>query len=148
MKKRERTSYAFLMEMMWVCAFFLVCACIFVMAFAKAEQMSRKAETLNRSSLAASNTMEEIYAAFDDAVDKYGVEAAGNAGFDGDSFAVSASQIGSTYSTEQFSILVTTDISDGLLSVTVQATDPRDGEVLCTLNGARVAVTAPGRGTP
>ena len=42
--KRERPSYAFLMEMIWVCAFFLICACIFVLAFVKAERLSHNAE--------------------------------------------------------------------------------------------------------
>ena len=60
--KRERTSYAFLLEMIWVCAFFLICASIFVMAFAKAEQLSRQADVLNQAVQATSNVMEEVLA--------------------------------------------------------------------------------------
>ena len=136
MKKRERPSYAFLMEMMWVCAFFLICACIFVLAFAKAEQMSRKAETLNKATLAASNAIEEIYAAFDDAVSEAGFDAVagGETGF-----AAEAERIGTAFSTDTYTLKVTFDAADGLLSVVVEATDTRDGEVLCTLNGARAA---------
>lgn len=33
--RNKRPSYAFLMEMLWVCGFFAIAACIFVMAFAK-----------------------------------------------------------------------------------------------------------------
>ena len=136
MKKRERPSYAFLMEMMWVCAFFLICACIFVLAFAKAEQMSRKAETLNKATLAASNAIEEIYAAFDDAVSEAGFDAVagGETGF-----AAEAERIGTAFSTDTYTLKVTFDAADGLLSVVVEATDTRDGEVLCMLNGARAA---------
>lgn len=150
MKKRERTSYAFLMEMMWVCAFFLICACIFVLAFAKAEQMSRKAETLNKATLAAENAMEEIYAAFDDAVSSgvTGVddaESSGTAGSDEvvssgvTGFAAEIETIRGRYSSDTFSLDIKTDVSDGLLTVIVEATDTRDGESLCTLNGARAA---------
>ena len=45
--RNKRPSYAFLMEMLWVCGFFAIAACIFVMAFAKADSMSRKAQDLN-----------------------------------------------------------------------------------------------------
>lgn len=161
MKKRERTSYAFLMEMMWVCAFFLICACIFVLAFAKAEQMSRKAETLNKATLAAENAMEEIYAAFDDAVSSgvTGVDDAESSGTAGSDEAMSSGTAGSDevvssgvtgfaaeietirgrYSSDTFSLDIKTDVSDGLLTVIVEATDTQDGESLCTLNGARAA---------
>ena len=136
MKRRERPSYAFLMEMMWVCAFFLICACIFVLAFAKAEQMSRKADTMNKAVQASSNAMEEIYAAFDDAVSENGFDAVAG---DSTGFAAAAEQISNTYSTDTFSLRITTDMSDSLMLVTVEATDLRDGESLCTLNGARAA---------
>ncbi len=139
MKKRERTSYAFLMEMMWVCAFFLICACIFVLAFARAEQMSRKAETLNKATLAASNAMEEIYAAFDDAVSEAGFDAAagGQTGFPAE-----ADRIGAACSSDTYTLKITTSMEDSLLTVVIEATDTRDGEILCTLNGARAAAAA------
>ncbi len=188
MKKRQRPSYAFLMEMMWVCAFFLICACIFVLAFAKAEQMSRKAETLNKATLAASNAMEDVYAAFDGAVSggaagtagsgsesdtaSSGSDAAssgpetGTANSDSDAassgpksaansspgsdaadggpagFAAEVESIRANYSSETFTLDIRTDITDGLLTVVVEATDVRDGEVLCTLNGARAALSS------
>lgn len=155
MKKRERTSYAFLMEMMWVCAFFLICACIFVLAFAKAEQMSRKAETLNKATLAAGNAMEEIYAAFDDAVSAGAAKAADSGSETGAAnsetvaadgspagFAAEVEAIRDRYSADTFSLDIRTDITDGLLTVIVEATDARDGEILCTLNGARAALSS------
>ena len=158
MKKRERPSYAFLMEMMWVCAFFLICACIFVLAFAKAEQMSRKAETLNKATLAAGNAMEEIYAAFDDAVSAGAAEAADSGSgtgaansetvaADGDpaGFAAEVETIRGRYSADTFSLDIRTDITDGLLTVIIEATDARDGEILCTLNGARAAALSSAR---
>lgn len=46
---KKRTSYAFLMEMLWVCGFFAVAACIFVLAFAKADRLSQNAENLNHA---------------------------------------------------------------------------------------------------
>ncbi len=136
MKKRERPSYAFLMEMMWVCAFFLICTCIFVLAFAKAEQMSRKAETLNKATLAASNAIEEVCASFDDAVSVSGFDAVADGQTE---FASTVENIETLYSTDTFTLKVSTDISDGLMNVTVEATDTRDGEILCTLKGARAA---------
>ena len=127
MKRRERPSYAFLMEMMWVCAFFLICACIFVLAFAKAEQMSRKSDTMNKAVQASSNAMEEIYAAFDDAVIENGFDAVadGSTGF-----TATTEQICNTYSTDMFSLHITTDMSDSLMFVVIEATDLRDGESL------------------
>lgn len=164
MKKRQRPSYAFLMEMMWVCAFFLICACIFVLAFAKAEQMSRKAETLNKATLAASNAMEDVYAAFDGAMSGGAAESAdvssetgtANSGSDAAGsgsgsdpadggpagFAAEVESIRTNYSSETFTLDIRTDIKDGLLTVVVEATDARDGEVLCTLNGARAALSS------
>lgn len=109
--KRERTSYAFLMEMIWVCAFFLICACIFVMAFAKAERMSRGADLLNQAVQAASNAMEETFALG---------EAADEADF----------------STEDFTVQIETSSDDGLMNVTVQVMDANDGSVIYTLTGA------------
>ena len=134
MKRRERTSYAFLMEMMWVCAFFLVCSCIFVMAFAKAEQMSRKADAINRAVQASSNALEDIYAAFSFSTAASDAESDWNAAV---SEAVAASA--QAYSTADFTLRITTELSDRLLTVTVAATDTRDGEELCSMTGARAA---------
>lgn len=57
----KRSSYAFLMEMLWVCGFFAIAACIFVMAFAKADTMSRKAQDLNEAVMAAEQEMEQTF---------------------------------------------------------------------------------------
>lgn len=57
--KNRRPSYAFLMEMLWVCGFFAAAACIFVMAFVKADSMSSRAEDLNQAVTAAEREMEQ-----------------------------------------------------------------------------------------
>lgn len=59
--RNKRPSYAFLMEMLWVCGFFAIAACIFVMAFAKADTMSRKARDLNEAVMAAEQEMEQTF---------------------------------------------------------------------------------------
>lgn len=59
--RNKRPSYAFLMEMLWVCGFFAIAACIFVMAFAKADSMSRKAQDLNEAVMAAEQEMEQTF---------------------------------------------------------------------------------------
>ena len=59
--RNKRPSYAFLMEMLWVCGFFAIAACIFVMAFAKADSMSRKAQDLNEAVMAAEQEMEHTF---------------------------------------------------------------------------------------
>lgn len=59
--RNKRPSYAFLMEMLWVCGFFAIAAYIFVMAFAKADSMSRKAQDLNEAVMAAEQEMEQTF---------------------------------------------------------------------------------------
>lgn len=119
--KRERTSYAFLMEMVWVCAFFLICASVFVTAFAKAENVSRKADVLNQAVQAASNVMEESFAAADSGT------------FEG---------ILSEYSTDDYSLAMEWTIEDGLLSLTVTAVDPKGGTPIYSLTGAHAVVSS------
>lgn len=109
--KKERTSYAFLMEMIWVCAFFLICACIFVLVFVKAEQLSHQAEVLNQAVQAASNAME-------------------------DTFAENGIVDPNRYATGDYTLSIETDNNDGLLSVTIQVLDPENGQVLYKLSGA------------
>ena len=116
--KRERTSYAFLLEMIWVCAFFLICASIFVMAFAKAEQLSRQADVLNQAVQATSNVMEEVLAGFPD--DREQLE-----------------KIPAAYATEDFSIELDHSFEDGLAFFTITAIDTRDGTILYSLQGAK-----------
>lgn len=132
MKEHARTSYAFLMEMMWVCAFFLICACIFVMAFAKAEQMSRLATTRNRAALAAGNAMEDLFAV-------YGV-ASVSCG-EGDELHSlmkdSAAEMEKAHDGDDFTLQITFEVEEGLLRVSILACDRRSGETLISLDGAR-----------
>lgn len=62
---KPRTSYSFLLEMAWVCGFFSIAACIFVLAFMEADRKSRSADALNRGVLMAQNAIEARYAAYD-----------------------------------------------------------------------------------
>lgn len=62
---KKRTSYAFLMEMLWVCGFFALAACIFVFAFVKADRLSKSAENLNHAVLAAENSIETVFSGYD-----------------------------------------------------------------------------------
>ncbi len=117
--KHERTSYAFLMEMIWVCAFFLICASIFVTAFAKAEQLSRKADTLNQAVQAVSNLVEDCLAEVED----------------GDAGDVTA--LASKYTTDEISIGMYPRFEDGLYIISVSAFDPEDGEIIYSLTASR-----------
>ena len=116
--KRERTSYAFLLEMIWVCAFFLICASIFVMAFAKAEQLSRQADVLNQAVQATSNVMEEVLAVYPDDPEQL-------------------EMIPSVYATEEFSIDLDHSFEVGLAFFTITAVDSVDGTILYSLQGAK-----------
>ena len=116
--KRERTSYAFLLEMIWVCAFFLICASIFVMAFAKAEQLSRQADVLNQAVQATSNVMEEVLAIFPE--DSEQLE-----------------MISSAHETEDFSIELDHSLDNGLAMFTITAVNTKDGTILYSLQGAK-----------
>lgn len=62
---KSRTSYSFLLEMIWVCGFFSITACIFVLAFTQAGRKSRTADALNHGVLMAQNAIEEAYASYD-----------------------------------------------------------------------------------
>lgn len=62
---KKRTSYSFLMEMLWVCGFFALAACVFVLAFVKADRLSKSAENLNHAVLAAENSIETVFAEYD-----------------------------------------------------------------------------------
>ena len=116
--KRERTSYAFLLEMIWVCAFFLICASIFVMAFAKAEQLSRQADVLNQAVQATSNVMEEVLAVYPDDPEQL-------------------EMIPSVYATEEFSIELDHSFEDGLAFFTITAVNTKDSTILYSLQGAK-----------
>lgn len=124
--KTGRTSYAFLMEMLWVCAFFLLSSSVFVMSFAKAEQLSRKAETLNHAVLEASNALESTFAAC--------------GGLD-DFAALPLAEI-EAESSSVCSIKIETAQDNGLLRITVKALDRKNGSVLYTLEGTRCLLSA------
>lgn len=121
--KQKRSSFGFLMEMIWVSGFFLISACIFVLVFAKSEALSRRAELLNQAVLAASNAMEETFA---DAEERMLEEGSHDRKNPADEF-----------STDEFLVEITASEEDDLLSVTVQVLDREDGSVLYTLSGAR-----------
>ena len=116
--KKERSSYAFLLEMIWVYAFFLICAGIFVMAFAKAEQISRKADVLNQAVQAASNVMEEVLAEFPTEEEHL-------------------NEIPDMYATDDFTIDLRYSFEEGLVFFTVTAVDPKDETVIYSLQGAK-----------
>lgn len=118
--KTRRTSYGFLMEMLWVCAFFLISACIFVLAFAKSERMSRDAEVLNQAVLAASNAMEETFSLYES----------------GGGTPKNAGALADACGTADFSLQIDAGLTGQLLQVTVQAVSPRDGSVIYTLEGS------------
>lgn len=111
--KRKQTSYAFLMEMIWVCAFFLVCACIFILAFVKADRLSHQADVLNQAVLAASSAMEH-------------------------SFAEETSIDVAPYATEDYRLTMETVKDNGLLSVTVHVLDAQTDHIIYTLTGCHV----------
>ena len=121
--KQKRSSFGFLMEMIWVSGFFLISACIFVLVFAKSEALSRRAELLNQAVLAASSAMEETFA---DAEERMREEGSHDRKNPADKF-----------STDEFLVEITASEEDDLLSVTVQVLDREDGSVLYTLSGAR-----------
>lgn len=121
--KTRRTSYGFLMEMLWVCAFFLISACIFVLAFAKSEQMSRDADTLNQAVLAASNAMEETFALYES-----GTDAADSSG--------NIEALAAACSFGEFTLRIETTLEDSFLQVTIRVVSTRDGSEIYTLEGS------------
>ena len=58
---KQRPSYAFLMEMLWVCGFFVLCAGIFVLLFVKADQVSTHAEDLSHAIAIAQSNIETAF---------------------------------------------------------------------------------------
>lgn len=131
--KTRRTSYAFLMEMLWVCAFFLISACIFVLVFAKSERISRDAGTLNRAVQAAANAMEDTFALYEGNV-ALGQDATGRSdpGLSGAVLDLAASYSGKDYFME-----IDHTVEGSFLSVTVRILDSRDRSGIYTLEGNR-----------
>lgn len=60
----RRTSFAFLMEMLWVCGFFILSSCVFILAFVKADQLSRRASNLNQAVVAVENAVESTFSLY------------------------------------------------------------------------------------
>lgn len=59
---RPRPSYAFLMEMLWVCGFFALCSSIFVSLFIKANQISTESKDLNYAITLSQSKIETAFA--------------------------------------------------------------------------------------
>lgn len=57
----QRSSYAFLFEMLWVCGFFAICAGIFALLFVKADELSKRANDLTYAITLSQNTMETLF---------------------------------------------------------------------------------------
>ena len=129
--RQKRTSYAFLMEMLWVCGFFALSACIFVLAFVKAEQLSRKAEDLNHAVLAAQNCLESVYSAYDSGIT--GQDGIGcTVSFYDKAWAPAEISPGDA----AYTVTVSYREEKGLLHLTAEAAK-ENGEVIFTLEGAK-----------
>lgn len=151
--KTRRTSYAFLMEMLWVCAFFLISACIFVLVFAKSERISRDAETLNHAVQAAANAMEDTFALYEgnaalgqDATSGSDPSLSGSGMSDSSLDAPGLSNSGlsgavldlaASYSGEDYFMEIDHTVEGSFLSVTVRILDSRDHSGIYTLEGDR-----------
>ena len=64
-----RPSYAFLMEMLWVCGFFVLCSGIFVSLFIKANSLSTQSKDLNYAITLAQSKIETAFSNGRDAHD-------------------------------------------------------------------------------
>lgn len=125
--QHKHTSFAFLMEMLWVCGFFILAACIFLLVFVKADRMSRGASNLNQAVLAAENAVEDVFAEYSGAEAKSGEE---QLYFDR-SWNPLANGEGA-----EFFITVQTVFSDGFLHVTATAA-AQNGAEIYKLEGGR-----------
>lgn len=126
--KQRQTSFAFLMEMLWVSGFFILSACIFVLVFIKADQMSLHAGNLNQAVLYTENALEDTFAT-------YNPEGSHNAEqtiyYDKNWIPVEALQPEAS-----FFITVSSDYDDNMLNVSAKAFEV-NGKSLYTLDGAR-----------
>lgn len=127
----KRTSYAFLMEMLWVCGFFALSACIFVLSFGKAESLSRQAEELNHAVSETQNCLETVFATYTEGTNgPDGI--AVTVHFYDKSWAPTASSPADAF----YTITVTGEETDGLLHLTAEAAK-QNGESIYTLQGFR-----------
>lgn len=150
MKKRQ-PSCAFLMEMLWVCGFFALASCIFVLTFVKADHLSKSAENLNHAILTAQNAVESIFSEYGENGDDGGQTGIGliDDAKNGDG-QIDSSQAGTgraetyfdrnwtpvTAAEAIFTLSVSTKEEEGLLLATAVVTDS-DGETICQLDGSR-----------
>lgn len=131
--RRHATSYAFLMEMLWVCGWLAVSAAIFVLAFGKAESQSRKAENLNHAVLAAQNALEYRFAAGTAA---WLSEDDGHSELNEYYFFQTDWQPAVTATGSGFCLRLSSKNTKGLLSVSALVSDP-GGEIIYRLEGAQ-----------
>lgn len=127
--RKKRISYAFLMEMLWVCGFFSLSACIFVLAFGKAEALSRKAEELNHAVIEVQNCLETVSSTYPQ--DNIGPSGSGVVVhfYDKNWQPTEHSPADVSYT---ITVSITSEEPDGLLHFTAEAAKP-DGELLYTL---------------
>lgn len=126
--KQRQTSFAFLTEMIWVSGFFILSACIFVLAFIKADQMSLHASNLNQAVLYTENAVEDTFATFHPEISA-GTEQ--NFYYSKNWDFVEAGQPEAA-----FFITVNSDYDDNMLNVSAEAFEV-NGKSLYALEGAR-----------
>lgn len=68
--QQQRPSYAFLMEMLWVCGFFAICAGIFALLFVKADRISTSAKDLSYAIALSQSKIETAFAEIEQHADK------------------------------------------------------------------------------
>ncbi len=68
--QQQRPSYAFLMEMLWVCVFFAICAGIFALLFVKADRISTSAKDLSYAIALSQSKIETAFAEIEQHADK------------------------------------------------------------------------------
>ena len=137
---RRPASSAFLLEMLWVCGFFALASCIFVMAFVKADTMSRGARNLNQAVTADETALEDTFAEYHN----HNQSTAGIEDVDTKTIYYdrnwhvtedTSSSVESVPENAAFSITVTSRPNGGLLEVTAEVFSIT-GESIYTLNGA------------
>lgn len=124
----KHTSVAFLMEMLWVCGFFVISACIFLLVFVKADRMSLDTQNLNQAVLYTENAVEDTLANYTNDFDF------------SDSLTVFYDKewtpMDSSSQDAAFQITVSASIEDRLLNVTAAAAH-KNGDSIYSLSGAR-----------
>lgn len=125
----KHTSVAFLMEMLWVCGFFIIAACIFLIAFVKADQMSLRAQNLNQAVLYTENALEETFVSYPpQAKDREEIRYL--------YYDKNWKPTVQDASVADFVIKVSTSFEEQLLRASAEAFN-RDGDSIYMLNGAR-----------